>query len=54
MVRAVLSTSPSARVITPNLIPASLWPQTRDLLFGDTSQRGGRGVFGGRIVGVEM
>jgi hypothetical protein len=54
MLRQVGSVRPSARAITATFIPESLLPQTRDLLFGETSQSGGRGVPGGRIMGVEQ
>jgi hypothetical protein len=52
MLWQVASVRSSLRAITENLIPESLLPQIRDLLLGDTSQSGGRGVPGGRIVGV--
>jgi hypothetical protein len=52
MLRQVASVRSSPRAIVENLIPESLLPQIRDLLLGDTSQSGGRGVPGGRIVGV--
>lgn len=42
ILRQVESVRPSPRAITGNLISESLLPQIRDLLFGDTSQSGGR------------
>jgi hypothetical protein len=54
IVRHVDNGSFSPRAITGNFTPESLLAQTRDLLFGETSQSGGRGVPGGRIVGVLM